>query len=133
MRALLTALVSLASGAALFLFAHGCVRGALGDALVVVFLVATLATLRLGTPAKRAWGVLAFAFLVEGFQALDLVGPGSHWLWHLTLGSTFDWQDLVYYAAGARLSFWLEAWWSTRPSSAKTQQTATSEPAQTAT
>lgn len=132
MRALLTAAACLLSGGALFLYAHGWVRGALGDVLVVVLLIALLHLVRIGTPVRRAWGVLAFAFLVEASQALDLVGPGDHWLLHLTLGSTFDWQDLVYYAVGARLSFHLERWWSPAPTTAKSQQSATSEPAQAA-
>ncbi len=99
------AALCLAAGAALVLWARGPLRGFGGDVLVVVFLVACVAAVGVGTPRSRALGVLAFAVTVECVQGLGLVDRGSHWLWHLTLGSTFDPWDLLAYALGAALAW----------------------------
>jgi hypothetical protein len=104
-RAAALAALCLLAGGALFAWAKGPLRGFGGDVLVVVFLVACVAAVGLGTPRSRALGVLAFAVSVECVQGLGLVDRGSHWLWHLTLGSTFDPWDLLAYAIGAGLAW----------------------------
>lgn len=112
MRPAVVALASLAIGASLFLFVTGPVRGALGDVVVITFLVGCLATARIGSARTRVGGVLVFAVGVELVQLLDLVAPDSHWLLHLTLGSTFDWLDLLWYAVGGALSWACERWFT---------------------
>ncbi len=106
-----TSVVVLAGGLALFKWGHGTLRGFGGDVLIVVLMVAGLAALRLGTARQRLVGVGIFAVGTELFQGLGLVGKDSHWLLHLTLGSTFDPWDLVAYALGLGVAAVLERAW----------------------
>ena len=95
----------------LFVAATGPLRSFFGDVVVVVFLVASLASVGLGTPRSRVLGVSMFALGVELLQGLDLVGPDAHWLLHLTVGSTTDPLDLLAYALGALASLGAERWY----------------------
>ncbi len=104
----------LLAGLALFRWGTGLVRGFGGDVLVVVVMVAGLASIGLGRPRSRLIGVGAFAVGTELFQGLGLVGPESHWLLHLTLGSTFDPWDLVAYGLGLAVAAGLERAWGGR-------------------
>ena len=61
---------TLAAGAVLFVAVRGPVRGWLGDVLVVVCLVAALATFRVGTARGRLLGVAALSVGVELFHGL---------------------------------------------------------------
>ena len=117
-RALIAAIALFTSGLLLFRFASGHVRGFGGDVLIVVGLVSVLATLRIGTPRTRVLGVLAFAVVTECVQGLGLVGRDSHWLWHLTLGSTFDPLDLLAYVGGAVAAMGAEWLWRASSSDA---------------
>jgi hypothetical protein len=110
LRATAVAAVSLASGLALFVAATGPVRGILGDVLVVVFLVASLAAVRLGRPWTRVLAVGVLSVGLELVQGLHLFGPDSPWLVHLVLGATFDPLDLVAYAVGLAIAAALERW-----------------------
>lgn len=112
LRAGAVAIVTLAAGLALFAWARGPLRGIVGDVLVVVFLVAGLATVQLGRPASRLVGVACLSVGLELLQGLHLVGPGSPWLLHLILGSTFDPLDLAAYGVGLAVAAVLEhrAW-----------------------
>jgi Protein of unknown function (DUF2809) len=84
------------------------VRYFLGDVLIVVlicYFIRSWLAIRLRV---LLIGTLIFAFLTELAQYFDLVG----WLgWqhstltHLTIGSTFDWLDLVAYTIGAGISW----------------------------
>lgn len=114
-RAAAVATACLAAGLLLFRYGSGHLRGFGSDVLVVVFLVACAATLHVGGPRSRPLGVLVFAVVVECIQALELVGPDSHWLLHLTLGSTFDPLDLLAYAIGAGLALGVERLWRRPP------------------
>ena len=107
-RALVVATVTLATGLALFKFGHGHLRGFGGDVLIVVLLVALLAGAGLGSPRYRLLGVGLFALGTEAFQALKLVGPDSHWLLHLTVGSTADPLDVLAYLLGLLVALGLE-------------------------
>jgi hypothetical protein len=91
------------------------IRGMGGDLLVVIFLVACVASVPVGTPRSRVIGVAIFAFVVECSQSLDLVGPDSPFIAHLILGSTFDPVDLVVYAVGLVIAAGLEAVWRIPP------------------
>lgn len=97
----------------LFLYARGFLRGFVGDAVVVVFLDAALATLALGPIASarvRLVTVAALSMGIESLQTLHLVGPDAHWALHAVLGSTFDPWDLLAYAIGVAVSAGIERW-----------------------
>ncbi|MEQ1565757.1 MAG: DUF2809 domain-containing protein [Myxococcota bacterium] len=111
-RAAAVGALSLAAGIALFLWARGPVRGALGDVLVVVFLVASLAAVGVGSARSRLLGVGALAVGLESLQGLHLVGPDAPWIAHLVLGSTFDPLDLLAYLGGSIVAAGLERWWA---------------------
>jgi len=114
-RALLVALASLAVGVGVLLYRGPglqWVRGYIGDVAIVVFLVACLATARLGTARQRLAGVGGFALCAELFQGLGLVGPDAPFLLHVTLGSTFDLLDLACYAVGLAIAAGCERAWS---------------------
>lgn len=69
----------------------------------LVFAFVGLARPALATLPRAAVAAL-IAGTVEALQALKLVGPDApRWL-HLTLGSTFDPNDLVAYALGIALA-----------------------------
>lgn len=106
---------SLGGCVGLFLGVTGWVRGTVGDVLIVVLLVSMLAVFPLGSARLRVAGVLAFAFMLEGLQTLELVGQDSHWLLHATVGSTFDPLDLLMYVVGAGVSLVAERWWAQSP------------------
>lgn len=112
LRAAAVAVLVLGTGLLLFNYAHGPVRGLFGDVLIIMLGVAAMASVHLFTPAVRIGGMFALGVVAEGFQALDLVGPDSHWLLHLTVGSTADPLDLVAYAVGAAVAIPLERFWT---------------------
>jgi hypothetical protein len=92
------------------------IRPFVGDMLVVLFVYCFVMTLLVSTgktpnTSLVAFGVLIFAFCIEGLQATDTL----EWLglfdnqWAaIILGSTFDWWDLVAYSAGTLLILILE-------------------------
>ena len=86
------------------------VRGHLGDVAIIVFLVAGLATVGIGTPRGRLVGVGAFAVAVELWQGLGLVAPDAPFLVHLMVGSTFDPVDLVFYGIGLAVAAATQSW-----------------------
>lgn len=112
LRPLPVALLSLALGLLVFAFAGGLLRGFGGDVLVVVFLDAALAAAGIGRARGRLIGVAVVSAGLEGLQALHLVGPGSPWLLHLLIGSTFDPLDLLAYLLGLLPAAALERRWA---------------------
>ncbi len=120
-RARLTVVVTLAMAVGVLLYrgpGRTWVRGLGGDLLVVIFLVACLASLPVGTWRRRVVGIAVFATMVECLQLLELVGPDSPLLAHLILGSTFDPVDLVVYGVGLVIAAALElGWWRLDPQS----------------
>ncbi|MCB9686196.1 MAG: DUF2809 domain-containing protein [Alphaproteobacteria bacterium] len=95
----------------IFLYAHGWLRGFVGDAVVVVFLDAFLAMIALGPIASARARLITVGTLsmgIECLQTLHLVGPDAHWVLHAVLGSTFDPWDLLAYAIGVAVSAVLE-------------------------
>lgn len=106
------ALATLLACLGLFVGVRGPVRGALGDVLVVVLLVATLAAARIGSARSRILAVGVLSIGVELFQGLGLVGPDAPWFLHLTVGSTLDPWDLLWYALGLAAAAGLERRWS---------------------
>ncbi|MEQ1565694.1 MAG: DUF2809 domain-containing protein [Myxococcota bacterium] len=105
---------SAAAVGVLFVAARGPLRSFFGDVVIVVFLVAALATVRLGGARARLAGVAVVSVGAELVQGLGWVGPGSHWLLHLTLGSTADPLDLVAYALGLVAAAGFERAWAGR-------------------
>lgn len=84
------------------------VRYFLGDVLIVVlicYFIRSWCAIRLPI---LLLGTLAFAFLTELAQYFDLVGRLG-WqhstLTRLTIGSTFDWTDLLAYTIGTGISW----------------------------
>ena len=90
-------------------FRDGWVRTLLGDVLVVMviaYLIHAFFNIHLGIIAI---GTLIFAYFIELLQFLkliDILGWQDAQLAHLTLGSTFDWRDLVAYTIGATIVIW---------------------------
>ena len=79
-----------------------------GDLLVVGFLYALVRATTAANKAGAAIAVVAFAFVVEGLQAVDVIerlGLEHTLATRLILGSVFDWRDLVMYALGGLASF----------------------------
>jgi hypothetical protein len=111
-RALVVAIVTLAAGLALFKWGTGPVRGTGGDVGVIVFGVAGLAAVGLGSPRTRLLALGIAGVGAELLQALRLVGPDAPWFLPLTLGSTFDPLDLLAYAVGIVIAAGLERWWA---------------------
>jgi hypothetical protein len=83
------------------------VRYFLGDVLIVVlicYFIRSGCAIRLRV---LLIGTLIFAFLTELAQYFDLVGLlgfQHSTLTHLTIGSTYDWLDLLAYTIGTGLS-----------------------------
>ena len=94
------ALAMLAACLLLFVGVTGPIRGMAGDVFVVIFLVAVLATAKIGRPRSRLIGIALLSVGVELFQGLGLVRPDAPWIFHLTVGSTFDPLDLLWYSVG---------------------------------
>lgn len=92
------------------------IRPFVGDMLVVLLVYCFVMTLLVSTaktPNRSlvAFGVLIFAFCVEGLQATDTLewlGFSDHRWAAIVLGSTFDWWDLVAYSVGTLLILILE-------------------------
>ncbi|MBO0921983.1 DUF2809 domain-containing protein [Cellulomonas sp. zg-ZUI222] len=93
----------------LFWCATGAVRTFVGDIVVVVLLVSSLAALRIGSTTGRLVGVGLFAFGVEAWQGLGRLSADAHPLLHLTVGSTADPLDLLPYALGLGSRLWRSA------------------------
>ena len=95
------------------LFVHDrIVRPYLGDVLVVILIYSFLLGFVELPPRKAAMGVLLFAFLVEGLQAMDLIAllgmEDSVWMITL-LGNSFSWADMGCYVLGYGLILLMEA------------------------
>jgi hypothetical protein len=107
--------VSLAAGLALFAWVRGPVRGFVGDVLVIVFLVACLATTGRGTARGRLLAIGALALGTELFQGLGVVPEDAPWWVHLTVGATFDPVDFLAYLLGLGAAFGAERAWARTP------------------
>jgi Protein of unknown function (DUF2809) len=84
-------------------FRDGWVRPLLGDVLIVMVIAYFVHAFAAVPLRKIALGTLVFAYLIEFLQFLnliDILGWRNSQLAHLTIGSTFDWRDLVAYTIG---------------------------------
>jgi hypothetical protein len=84
-------------------FRDDWIRPLLGDVLIVM-VIAYFVHAFVAVPLWRiAIGTLIFAYLIEFLQFLnliDILGWRNSELAHLTIGSTFDWRDLIAYTLG---------------------------------
>ena len=84
-------------------FKSGFIRVSFGDYLVVILLYCLLKTVTHFSVNKAAIIVLLFAYFVETLQWLNVLQyfkiKESQWT-DLTLGSTFDWHDMLAYTLG---------------------------------
>ncbi|MEG9327512.1 DUF2809 domain-containing protein [Salinimicrobium catena] len=82
-----------------------------GDLLVVIFLYCLIRSF-FRIPVKKAvFGVLLFAFFIEGLQYLELIRRlelENNAVAVAVLGSHFEWLDLLLYSVGAILIFGFE-------------------------
>ncbi len=94
-----------------FFVRDGFVRPYLGDVLVVMLLFFAVSAVAPVRPVPLALAVLLFACVVELTQAAKLIHRLG-WedrLWvRLVLGDTFQWGDLLCYAAGAAAALAVE-------------------------
>ncbi|MBN1500111.1 MAG: DUF2809 domain-containing protein [Spirochaetes bacterium] len=103
----------------LVLFAEfiGPVRGSAGDFLIVIFIYSALKIFfPLISPPVLSAAVLCFSFTVEFIQLLHLdrfFSKGSLFI-ELTLGTTFDPVDLVFYSAGCAAVFFTDKYFLSR-------------------
>jgi hypothetical protein len=84
------------------------IRPLLGDVLIVMVIAYGVHTFVAAPLRKIAIGTLFFAYGVEClqfFNLIDILGWRDSQLAHLTIGSTFDWRDLVAYTMGCAIVF----------------------------
>jgi hypothetical protein len=79
------------------------VRGYLGDVVIIVFLVAALGVVWPSHATARLVGVVGLAVAAELFQTWHHVRGAAG----VALGTTFDPYDLVAYAVGAAIAWYL--------------------------
>jgi hypothetical protein len=88
------------------------IRPLLGDVLIVM-VIAYFIHAFVSIPLRQiAIGTLIFAYFIEFLQFLkiiDLLGWRDSQLAHLTIGSTFDWRDLVAYTVGVAIVIMADA------------------------
>lgn len=84
-------------------FRDDWIRPLLGDVLIVMVIAYFVHAFVAAPLRKIAIGTLIFAYLIEFLQFLnliDILGWRNSELAHLTIGSTFDWRDLIAYTLG---------------------------------
>lgn len=95
---------------ALFVPASSFIRYSLGDFLVVILIYCSVKSF-FDVDAKRlAIAVLLFAFMVEGlqyFHFVDVMGIENKIL-RVIIGTSFSVEDLVMYALGCWVIYWLD-------------------------
>ncbi len=94
-------------------FKGSFVRFVLGDYLVVILLYCIVRAFSAFGVQKVAFGVLLFAYFVECLQwinILQVLGLQENSLTDWTLGSTFDWADMLAYTLGIFTVLVVEKW-----------------------
>lgn len=79
------------------------IRQVFGDYLVVVFIYCFVRSFTSFSILKTAIGTLFFAYSIEILQGINLIkllGYQRSTFTDLTLGSTFDWGDMLAYTLG---------------------------------
>lgn len=89
------------------------IRPYIGDLLVVIFLYCLVKAFVNTPPVKTALGVLAFSYLIELSQYLNLVkhlGLQRSRVANVVMGNSFEWIDMVAYTAGIAIVIAVEYW-----------------------
>ncbi len=79
------------------------IRPYLGDTIVVWLIYAFILSFIAWPKSKVALGVLLFAFLVEGLQAMhfiEIIGLQDNALARVVIGTFFAWEDIWAYIGG---------------------------------
>jgi len=79
------------------------VRPYLGDTIVIWLIYAFVLSFFAWSRSKVALGVLLFAFLIEGLQAMnfiELIGLQGNQLARVVIGTSFAWEDIWAYVGG---------------------------------
>ena len=81
----------------------GFVRPYMGDFLVVILIYTFVRTFFKYPIINTSIGVLLFSFLVEilqYFKIVEILGLGSHRIARTVIGTTFVWEDFLFYTMG---------------------------------
>lgn len=95
----------------------GFIRHTLGDFLVVILLYCFIRSFLKITPFQTSMIVLIIAFTIEILQLtplLEFLNLENNKTAKLILGSTFHVNDLVAYAIGVLLTFWIDSLLTTK-------------------
>ena len=119
-------LTTLSAGLIIFFFLSHVrfLRFVFSDFLAVICIYGFVKSIRpRASPFKTGFGVLLFAGTVEFAQYLQLtqVFDTNHALTQLTVGSTFDWMDIVAYVIGVATAAGIDRWHLVRSPSALPQ------------
>ena len=99
------ALILLVSEILIGKYAHGFVRGSVGDVLVVMLLFSLARIIFTRNPKLLPLCVFAFAVIIEILQYFDfvsLIGMKDNRIVSIALGGTFSFGDIACYAAGRK-------------------------------
>ena len=105
----ISALATLAIEVCIALFAHGFIRNALGDVLVVVLIHCALRVIWPVRPRLLPLYVFLFACAIEAGQFFHLFDTLPRAL-RVALGGTFDWGDILCYFMGCAAMALLECY-----------------------
>ncbi len=106
------ALILLVSEILIGKYAHGFVRGSVGDVLVVILLFSLARIIFTRKPKLLPLFVFAFAVFIEILQYFDfvsLIGMKDNRVVSIALGGTFSFGDIACYAAGTAIFFGIDA------------------------
>ena len=89
-----------------------CLRAFILDVLVVILIYTfILSFLKIQNKTKLIFGIFAFSVFIEilqYFKTADLLGFKEGSWQHIVLGNSFSWIDILCYAAGCLLIFFVE-------------------------
>ena len=92
-------------------YAHGFVRGSVGDILVVILLFSLARIIFTRKPKLLPVFVFAFAVFIEILQYFDfvsLIGMKDNHIVSIALGGTFSFGDIACYAVGTAICFLID-------------------------
>jgi hypothetical protein len=87
------------------------IRPFVGDVLVVILIYCFIKSFWKIRPNVAIAAVFIFSCVVEGLQYLnivDILGIRQYKLLAIIVGSSFDWGDILAYAAGSAILLWWE-------------------------
>lgn len=91
--------------------AYPCIRGSLGDFLVVILLFVAAKAVWPLEGKRLALQVFAFACVIETaqfFRLADLLGFPRGSIPSIVLGTTFSWEDIIMYGLGCLVAAGLD-------------------------